>query len=208
MLLVIFFSSVKLVYFKQFFCLLCIQLLVHVRVAFLFLLCLLTKPYHFGVNWPPTLCENKDWVHFFTLKFECHKKYNKLLLCNSENGIIVWCKKTMQNGVYVLFFSRIKTCFLSKNPKNGYKKTKKTGRLGFIKKTGFSQPLSPFNPFLWFSLDRTIRNKSRHYQFGWVCAAHPEYSSLVLKKLRITDIWIRKRCWKTSFEILNPCSMC
>jgi len=32
--------------------------------------------------------------------------------------------------------------------------------------------LLSFNPFLWFSLDRTIWKKSRHCQFDWVCAAH------------------------------------
>jgi len=39
-----------------------------------------------------------------------------------------------------------------------------------FKKEGFSQPwlviiITSFNPFLWFSLDRTIWNTSRHYQF-------------------------------------------
>jgi len=33
-------------------------------------------------------CENKDEVHFFILKFECHNTYNKFSLCNSENGDI------------------------------------------------------------------------------------------------------------------------
>ena len=31
---------------------------------------------------------NKDGVHFYTLNFECHNRYNKLLLFNSENGNI------------------------------------------------------------------------------------------------------------------------
>jgi len=34
--------------------------------------------------------------------------------------------------------------------------------------------------------------KSRHYQFDWMCAAHLEYRSLVLKNVRITGIWTRK----------------
>jgi len=54
----------------------------------LFAVRVLAKPYNFGVNWPTTLCENKDGVHFFTLNFECNSSYNKLLLCNSENGDI------------------------------------------------------------------------------------------------------------------------
>ena len=109
-----------------------------------FSLCCACLPNHFGVNWPPTLCENKGRLHFFTLKFECHNKYNKLLLCNSENGIIARCKKTIQNWASVLLFSlRINTCFFSKNPKNGYKKTKNPGRLGFIKKQIFLNPDYP-----------------------------------------------------------------
>jgi len=31
---------------------------------------------------------NKDMVHFFTHNFECHNRYNKLLLCNFEDGDI------------------------------------------------------------------------------------------------------------------------
>ena len=42
----------------------------------------------FGVNLPTTLCENKDGVDLFTLNFKYHNRYNKLLLCNSENGDI------------------------------------------------------------------------------------------------------------------------
>jgi len=35
----------------------------------LFAVRILAKLYHFEVNWPTTLCENKErWVHFFTLK--------------------------------------------------------------------------------------------------------------------------------------------
>jgi len=55
----------------------------------LFAVRMLAKPDHLGVNWP-THCAIKDVVHFFTLKFECHNRYNKLLLCNSENSDIAW----------------------------------------------------------------------------------------------------------------------
>ena len=51
----------------------------------LFAVRILAKLYHFGVNWPK-LFKNKDGVHSFTLKFECHNRYNKLLLCNSEKN--------------------------------------------------------------------------------------------------------------------------
>jgi len=66
---------------------------VYVGMAFLCLLC----------AWSPNLttlkwidqqhCENKNGVHFFTLKFKCHNRYKKLSLCNSENGDIAWCNK-------------------------------------------------------------------------------------------------------------------
>jgi len=69
-----------------------------------------------------------------------------------------------------------------------------------------------FNPdylsklFSWFTLDRTIWNKSRHCQFDWACAVH----------LRWWRSW-ELQYWheyvkisvdnKTSFEKLNPFSM-
>jgi len=46
----------------------------------------LSTPYHFGANRQTTLCENKDGIHVFTLRFQCHSRYIKLLLCDSENG--------------------------------------------------------------------------------------------------------------------------
>jgi len=51
----------------------------------LFAVRMLVKPQNFGLDLPITLCENKDGVHLFTLNFEFHNRYNKLLLCNSEN---------------------------------------------------------------------------------------------------------------------------
>jgi len=67
--------------------------------------------------------------------------------------------KTLQNGVFVF---RTKTRFFSKNPK--YPDLKKRAGLFFLKRRFFSNMLI-FNHFLWFSLDRTIWNKSRHYHF-------------------------------------------
>ena len=58
----------------------------------LFAVRILAKPYHFGVSWPK-FCKNKDMVHFFTLQFEWHNRYNKLLLCKSGNNDIAWCNK-------------------------------------------------------------------------------------------------------------------
>jgi len=59
----------------------------------LFAVHMLAKSYHFGVNWPTTICENNDGVHVFTLKFKCHNRYNKLLLCNSGFDDIAWYNK-------------------------------------------------------------------------------------------------------------------
>ena len=151
----------------------------------LFPLRVLAKPYHFGVNWS-TLCENKDGIHFFTLKFECHNRYNKLLLCNSENGDIACCN--INNSEWGFFFFKNKNRFLLKKQKNRIW-NKQVGR--FFQKNGFFSTLIFFQS-LWFSLDRTIWNRSHHYQFDWVCAAHLECRSLVMKKLKIAGIWIRK----------------
>jgi len=41
-------------------------------------------------------------------------------------------------------------------------------------KNGIFQPWLSFKTFSWFSLDRTIWNKSSHYQFDWACAVHLE----------------------------------
>jgi len=62
-------------------------------VFFCFAERMLAKPYHLGVSWPTTHCKIRDGVHFFTLNFECHNTYNKLLLCNSENSDIAWWNK-------------------------------------------------------------------------------------------------------------------
>jgi len=36
------------------------------------------------------------------------------------------------------------------------------------------------------------QEKASHCQLDWMCAAHLEYKSLVLKNVKITGIWIRK----------------
>jgi len=46
--------------------------------------------------------------------------------------------KTIQNMVFVLFFLRTKTSFISKNPKKP--RLKKNRRVVLFKKSGFSQP--------------------------------------------------------------------
>jgi len=100
-----------------------------------FVVCMLGIPYRFGVNWSTTLCEKKHGVRYFTHKFKCHNRYNKLLLCNSENGDIAWCNKNNSEGVFVFLKKRTKTCFFSKTSK---KRIKKTGGLFFLKPGFFS----------------------------------------------------------------------
>jgi len=132
------------------------------------------KSCHFGVNWPTTLCENKDGVHFFTLKFECHNRYSKLLLCNSENCDIAWCNKKQFRMGLLCFFLITKSCFFSKKQKNRIY----TNRwVVFLKKTGFSQPRLSFNPFCDFPL--ITRSGTCHV-------------TIRLMTLRITGIWTRK----------------
>jgi len=101
----------------------------------LFAVRMLAKPYHFGVNWPRTLCENKNGEHFFTLGYECHNRHNKLLLCEPQNGYIAWCNKNNSEYVFVFFFKKKnKNLFIfKKNNKNGWKKNKKTYKLFFFK---------------------------------------------------------------------------
>ena len=119
-------------------------------------------------------------------------RYNKLLLCNSENGDIAWWNENNSNRVFACFFKERKPVSFQKNKKNRMKKKQKNRWGVFFKKRFFFSILIVLQSFLWFSLDRTIWNKSRHYQFDWVCATHLEYKSLVLKNVRIACIWIRK----------------
>jgi len=86
---------------------------------------MLAKPYHFGVN-RPTLCENKDGVHFFTLGFACHNRYNKLLLCDSQNGDIARCNKDNSEEGFCVFSKKEQkpVSFPKKRRKTDIKKQK------------------------------------------------------------------------------------
>jgi len=110
--------------------------------------------------------------------------------------------KTIQNGVFVFFSKEHKPVSLKKNKKTDLKNRRLFQKLFFLKPNYLSI-------FFVISLDRTIWNKSRHYQFDWVRAAHLEYMSLVMKKLRIDSFEYVKISVdkKTSFEKWNPCSM-
>jgi len=91
----------------------------------LFAVRVLAKSYHCGVNWPTTLCKNKNGVHFFTLIFECHNRYNKLLLCNSENGDIACCNKNNSVGFCVFLKKEHKpVSFQKEKQKNSDKEQK------------------------------------------------------------------------------------
>ena len=109
----------------------------------LFALRVLAKRCQFVVSWPTTLCENKDGMHFFTLKFECNIRYNKLLLCNSENGDIARCNKNNSEWGFCVFLRKNKIQFLFKKTKKA--DLKKTDGMFFFKQTGFSQPWLSFN---------------------------------------------------------------
>jgi len=100
---------------------------------------MLAKPYHLGVNWPTTHCENKDGVHFFTLNFGCHNRYSKLLLCHSENSDIAWWNKNNSGwGFSVFLKKRTKFYFfLKKTQKN----PKKQVVCLFLEKPGFFSTL-------------------------------------------------------------------
>ena len=99
--------------------------------------------------------------------------------------------KTIQNGVW-FFWKEQKPVSLKKQKHLDFEKNKKTRWVEFKKTRVFLNPGHLSILFFWFCLDRTIRNKSHYYQFAWVCAAHLEHKSLILKKLRITGIWMHK----------------
>jgi len=93
----------------------------------------LAKPYHLGGNWPTTHCEMKDEVHFFTLNFECHNRYKKLSLCNSENSDIAWWDKNNSESFFFVFCKkRTKSYFFLQKTENVLKN--KTGGIAFFEK--------------------------------------------------------------------------
>jgi len=56
--------------------------------------------------------------------------------------------KTIQNGVFMFFEKRMKTCFFKK--KKQKRDFEKTGGLEFFENTGFLSTLTIFQSFLWF----------------------------------------------------------
>jgi len=108
----------------------------------------LAKPYHFGVNWPTTPCENKNGVHSFALNFECHTRHNKLFLCNTENVDIAWSNKKQFRMGFCVLKKRTETSFFQKI--NFFLKTG-----GFFFKLGFSQT---WQLLLWIALEQWFSN--------------------------------------------------
>jgi len=163
-----------------------------VGVAFLCLLCAFLSSL--------TTLEWVDQQHFAKTKMGYISLPSKL---NAIIGTSYYCVilkmvilhdaiKTIHNGNFVFFWEQKAVSFLNKTKISELKKTKKAGWVIFFKKRVFLNPDCLSILYMWFSLDRTIWNKSRHYQFVWVCTAHLEYRSLVLKNVRITGISIRK----------------
>ena len=142
------------------------------RVAFLSLLCLLTKPYHFGVNWPS---------RFAKTKMGC------ISLPSNSNGILgitsYYCvilkmvllhdaRKQFRMGFPCCCFLRIKTCF-KKKTKNVYKKTKITGRLGFSKKRVFLNP--DYLSIVFCDFPLIARSGTSHATISLIgCAPHTQ----------------------------------
>jgi len=126
-------------------------------------------------------CElNKDGVHFFTLKLECQIGVTSSYCVILKMMTLYDAIKTIQNAGLCFSSKKKKILFL-------FKQTKTFGLKNglFFKKNVFFSILIVFQSFLWFSLDRTIWYKSRHYQCGWVRAAPLKHRSLVLKKSEI-----------------------
>ena len=124
-------------------------------------------------------CQNKDGVHFFTLNFECHNRYNKSLLCNCENSDIAWSNTNSSECFFLVFlWKSTKSCFFFKNAKKqvflnpGLNSSiaQSTGKLGSCED-------------MWKLLD-----------LGWNLHAAKLFSKLVLTWPGTTDFF-SSMCW-------------
>jgi len=97
-------------------------------------------------------------------------------VCGSVNAHPENCLIKKQNGKLVMHQKSSKSIKLNSES------------FEFWLRKSIKDPSLLFNPFLLFSLGRTISKKSRHYQFSFVCAKHLEHWSLVLKNVRIIGI--------------------
>jgi len=71
------------------------------------------------------ILRNRDGVHFFTLKFECHNRYNKSLVCNSASGNSAWCNKNNSEWGFRIFLKQQKPISFQKKLKTRIKKEQK-----------------------------------------------------------------------------------
>ena len=175
-----------------------------VRVVFLFLLCA-CLPRLNTLEWiDEQHFENKDGVHFFAFSSECHNRYHKLILCNSEIGDIAWCNVNNTEWGFCAFFNN-KNLFLFKKPKRRIKKTKNAdGLVVFLKKLFFSTLVyfGLFMIFLWSHNLEQVTSLSvwLGYSIGpWYWRIW-ELLALEYVKNSVGN--------KRSFEESNPCSMC
>jgi len=81
--------------------------------------CMLAKPYHFGVNWPTTLCENKDG--YISLPTDLNDLIGiKSCYCVILKMVILHdATKTIQNRGFCVFFLKKEhsPVFISKKQK-------------------------------------------------------------------------------------------
>ena len=94
---------------------------------------MLAKPYYLGVNWPTTLRENKDGIHFLPSISNVIMGITSYYCVILKMVILHGGIKTIQIGF--LLKKGTKYCFFLKTP--GF--SKKTGGLG-LKQTAVSQP--------------------------------------------------------------------
>jgi len=143
-----------------------------VGVIFLFAVRMLAKPYHLGVNWPTTHCGINDGIHCFTLNFECHNRYNKLLLGNSENSDIAWWNKNNSECFFSVFFEKRtkssffkkkKRVFLRKPQKNGFFSTLPVGCCVVVIQPRLIKESLVQNSFVQLVSFLTIRNKLTNF---------------------------------------------
>jgi len=102
----------------------------------LFAVCMLTnyQPLPLRSELTNNTLRKQRWVPFFSLKFECHNRYNKLLKCNSENGDVAQCNKNnFKMGAFRFSLRKNKNLFLFKKQKN-IKKNKNGWVVFFLKK--------------------------------------------------------------------------
>jgi len=88
-------------------------------VAFLCLLCAFLPALPLRSEFTNNTLQKQRWGTFFSLRCECHNRYNKLLLCNFLKMLILHDGiKVSKNGIFVLFSKKEqKPVSFKKDPK-------------------------------------------------------------------------------------------